>query len=69
MNDHQKDTFARKVIESMFNTVSGKKIAVFGFAFKKDTGDVRETPGVRVCQLLMEDGVKRNCVHEHVNCT
>ena len=27
-----------------------------GFAFKKDTGDVRETPGVKVCELLMEDG-------------
>ena len=40
----------------MFNTVSGKKIAIFGFAFKKDTGDVRETPGIRVCELLMEDG-------------
>merc|ERR1712194_481526 len=41
INDHQKDTFTKKIIESMFNTVSGKKVAIFGFAFKKDTGDVR----------------------------
>lgn len=56
INDHQKDTFTKKIIESMFNTVSDKKIAIFGFAFKKDTGDVRETPAVRVCELLMQDG-------------
>jgi len=56
MNNHQQTTFTKRIIDSMFNTVSGKKIAVLGFAFKKDTGDVRETPGVRVCELLMEDG-------------
>merc|ERR1712227_933462 len=33
-----------------------KKIAVLGFAFKKDTGDVRETPAVTVCNMLMQDG-------------
>ncbi len=56
MNDRQKDAFTHNMIESMFNTVNGKKIAIFGFAFKKDTGDVRETPAIRVCELLMEDG-------------
>jgi len=55
MNNHQQEVFTRRMIEAMFNTVSGKKIAVLGFAFKKDTGDVRETPGVKVCELLMED--------------
>jgi UDPglucose 6-dehydrogenase len=51
MNDHQKNMFTKKIIEKMFNTVAGKKIAIFGFAFKKDTGDVRETPSVRVIQI------------------
>eukprot|EP00397_Hematodinium_sp_SG-2012_P027612 GEMP01029022.1.p1 GENE.GEMP01029022.1~~GEMP01029022.1.p1 ORF type:complete len:488 (+),score=86.39 GEMP01029022.1:59-1522(+) len=55
MNDLQKKTFAMKIIQSMFNTIAGKKIAVFGFAFKKDTGDVRETPAIDVLKLLMED--------------
>jgi len=41
MNDWQKKRFANKMIEKMFNTVSGKRIALFGFAFKKNTGDVR----------------------------
>merc|ERR1711862_519616 len=44
------------IISSLFNTVTNKKIAVFGFAFKKDTGDVRETPAVLVTKMLMDDG-------------
>ena len=45
-----------KIIQSLFNTVTKKKIAVLGFAFKKDTGDVRETPALMVCDMLMKDG-------------
>jgi UDPglucose 6-dehydrogenase len=56
MNDHQKTAFASRIISSLFNTVTKKKIAVFGFAFKKDTGDVRETPALTVCDMLMNDG-------------
>merc|ERR1712176_1721015 len=56
MNEHQKASFARKIISSLFNTVTNKKIAVLGFAFKKDTGDVRETPAVTVCNMLLQDG-------------
>jgi len=56
MNEHQKKSFAARIIHSMFNTVTAKKIAVFGFAFKKDTGDVRESPAITVCDMLMQDG-------------
>lgn len=56
MNEYQKTTFTKKIIHCLFNTVSKKKIAIFGFAFKKDTGDVRETPALTVCNLLMQDG-------------
>merc|ERR1739837_31413 len=56
MNEHQKATFAEKIISTLFNTVTHKKIAVFGFAFKKDTGDVRETPAISVCHMLLQDG-------------
>merc|ERR1712045_394530 len=56
MNEHQKLTFAGKIISSLFNTVTHKKIAVLGFAFKKDTGDVRETPAITVCDMLLQDG-------------
>eukprot|EP00438_Fugacium_kawagutii_P001589 Skav221831 [mRNA] locus=scaffold885:297087:307781:+ [translate_table: standard] len=56
MNDHQKMAFTSRIIECLFNTVTKKKIAVLGFAFKKDTGDVRETPALMVCDMLMKDG-------------
>nr|AFK35914.1 unknown [Lotus japonicus] len=42
----------------MFNTVSGKKIAILGFAFKKGTGDTRETPAIDVCKGLIGDKAK-----------
>merc|ERR1712127_609547 len=56
MNEHMKESFAGSIISSLFNTVTNKKIAVLGFAFKKDTGDVRETPALTVCHMLMQDG-------------
>ena len=56
MNDYQKQRFVERVISAMFNTISKKKIAVLGFAFKKDTGDTRETPAIDVCRGLMRDG-------------
>jgi len=56
MNEHQKRSFTTRIIHTMFNTVTNKKIAIFGFAFKKDTGDVRETPALTVCDMLMQDG-------------
>merc|ERR1712061_520389 len=56
INEHQKATFTRHIISSLFNTVTNKKIAIFGFAFKKDTGDVRETPALAVTNMLLQDG-------------
>jgi len=55
MNDWQKKRFAQNMVSSMFNTVSGKKIGILGFAFKKDTGDTRETPAIDVCKLLLAE--------------
>jgi len=53
INDLQRTRFANKVISSMFNTISGKKIAMFGFAFKKDTGDTRETSSMYIAKELL----------------
>ena len=43
------------MVSRMFNTVTGKKIAIMGFAFKKDTGDTRETASAFVCRDLMDE--------------
>ncbi|MFP4157276.1 MAG: UDP-glucose 6-dehydrogenase [Opitutales bacterium] len=55
MNDHQKHRFARRVVSTLFNTVSDKKIAVLGFAFKKDTNDTRESAAIYICRDLLEE--------------
>jgi UDPglucose 6-dehydrogenase len=55
MNQYQEDRFVERMIAAMFNTVAGKRIAVFGFAFKADTGDTRESPAIRVCHALIEE--------------
>jgi UDPglucose 6-dehydrogenase len=56
MNDWQKSRFSQNIVQTLFNTVSGKKIGVLGFAFKKDTNDTRESAAIYVVRdLLMEN--------------
>jgi UDPglucose 6-dehydrogenase len=55
MNDHQKNRFAKQIINSLYNTISGKKIAFLGWAFKKDTNDTRESAAIYVADLLLEE--------------
>lgn len=55
MNDYQKHRFGRRIVSTMFNTVSEKKIAVLGFAFKKDTNDTRESAAADVCKDLLDE--------------
>ncbi len=55
LNDYQKRRFAKQIIDSLFNTVSGKKIALLGWAFKKDTNDTRESAAIYVAWELLQD--------------
>ena len=55
MNNYQKRRFTKNIVKTLFNTVSGKKIAVLGFAFKSDTNDTRETAAIQVCSDLLEE--------------
>lgn len=56
INDHQKERFAKAAIKAMFNTVKNKKVTLLGFAFKKDTGDTRETAAITIAKILADDG-------------
>jgi len=58
MNDHQKKRFAKKIIRNLYNTVSGKKIAFLGWAFKKDTNDTRESAAIYVADHLLNEQSK-----------
>jgi UDPglucose 6-dehydrogenase len=55
MNEYQERRFAERIVRSMFNTISGKSIAMFGFAFKADTGDTRESPAIYIAKMLLEE--------------
>lgn len=55
INDYQKRRFADSIITTLNNTVSGKKIAFFGWAFKKDTNDTRESAAIYVADQLLDD--------------
>jgi UDPglucose 6-dehydrogenase len=43
------------VLHALFSTVSGKRIAVLGFAFKRDTNDTRESSAISICRDLLEE--------------
>jgi len=58
MNDYQKRRFSERIVRTMFNTVSDKKIGIWGFAFKKDTNDTRESAAIHVCRDLLEERAK-----------
>lgn len=53
INDYQKRRFAQKIVRTLFNTVSDKKICMWGWAFKKDTNDTRESAAIYICRDLL----------------
>lgn len=55
INEWQTHRFVARMLENMFNTIAGKRIAVFGFAFKADTGDTRESAAHLVVRDLLEE--------------
>ena len=55
MNEYQVERFVLKMLKSMFNTIAGKRIALFGFAFKANTGDTRESPAIYVTKKLLSE--------------
>lgn len=55
INDYQQERFVRTMLGSMFNTLAGKKICLWGFAFKANTGDTRESPAIFVAKRLLEE--------------
>lgn len=55
INEWQTHRIVTRMLEKMFNTIAGKRIAVFGFAFKADTGDTRESPANLVVRDLLAE--------------
>jgi UDPglucose 6-dehydrogenase len=66
MNDWQKSRFVEKIVRTLFNTVSGKRIAVLGFAFKKDTNDTRESAAIHIVRDLVAENAHVVIYDPHV---
>ncbi len=58
MNEYQERRFVARMLKEMFNTIAGKRIALFGFAFKADTGDTRESPAILVARELLAENAE-----------
>lgn len=55
INDYQQERFIRNMMGAMFNTLAGKGICLWGFAFKANTGDTRESPAIFIARRLLEE--------------
>jgi UDPglucose 6-dehydrogenase len=58
LNSWQQHRIARLVVNRLFGTVTGKRLAILGFAFKADTNDTREAPAIRICGDLLDEGAE-----------
>lgn len=56
MNDYQTKRFADRIVKTLFNSLTGKKIALYGFAFKKNTGDTRESAAIKLVKSFLSEG-------------
>jgi len=55
INQYQQERFILNMLTTMFNTLAGKRICLFGFAFKANTGDTRESPAIYITKRLLEE--------------
>ncbi|MDY7032505.1 MAG: nucleotide sugar dehydrogenase [Thermodesulfobacteriota bacterium] len=58
INEWQERRFIQNMISSMFNTAAGKRIALYGFSFKANTGDTRESPAIYIARGLIDEKAK-----------
>jgi UDPglucose 6-dehydrogenase len=63
MNEHQKKRFVSRILRCQFNTITNKRIAVLGFAFKKDTGDTRESAAITLCSDFISESANV-CIYD-----
>ena len=67
LNAWQQHRIARLVVQKLFGTVTGKRLAIFGFAFKADTNDTREAPAINIANDLLEEGAQITIYDPKVN--
>ena len=68
INNWQKNRISNLIVEKLFGTLVGKKIAVLGFSFKANTNDTRESPAIEICMNLLEEGASLSIHDPKVSC-
>ena len=58
LNNWQQTRISRLLVQRLFGTVTGKRLAILGFAFKANTNDTRESPAIRISLDLLEEGAQ-----------
>ena len=58
LNDWHQSRISKLIIKKLFGTLSGKKIAILGFAFKSNTNDTRESAAIQICKNLLDEGAE-----------
>lgn len=56
LNEYQKTRFAKRITAALHNTLLRKRIAILGWAYKKDTGDTRESAAIGIAGQLLAEG-------------
>jgi UDP-N-acetyl-D-glucosamine dehydrogenase len=69
INSHMPDYVLRRLIEALNRqrrAVAGSRILLLGLAYKKNTGDARESPAVKLAKLLLDMGADVRAADPHV---
>ncbi|MCL9795345.1 nucleotide sugar dehydrogenase [Frankia sp. AgKG'84/4] len=70
VNDHMPDHVVRRVTEMLnarHRSVAGSRVLLLGLAYKKNTGDARESPSMRIAGLLGDLGAELHAADPHVD--
>ena len=63
INSWQQERIYKIIVDKLFRNLSGKVLSIFGFAFKANTNDTRESPAIELCKLLLIEGAILN-IHD-----
>ena len=69
VNEHMPDHVVQRVVEALNDRllpVRGQRVLLLGLAYKRNTGDARETPSAPVARRLVELGADVRAVDPHV---
>ena len=68
VNEWQQKRISEAIIRNLFGTISNKTLGILGFAFKANTNDTRESPAIKICKELINEGANLLIYDPKVSC-